>query len=129
MINIKEVLSIHEILIINFGGALGIRDIGLLESAISRPFQTFDGIELYGTVEQKASAILESILINHPFVDGNKRTGYTLFRLLLVSANIDIVATEDEKYNFVISVAEGKTGFEEILKWTRKRIKPTLQSK
>ena len=108
MLDIKEVLSIHERLIQEFGGASGLKDIGLLESAISRPYQTFDGNELYDSVEEKASAILESILINHPFVDGNKRTGYTLYRLLLLSANVDIDATEDERYDFVISVAEGK---------------------
>ena len=90
----------------------------------SRPYQTFDGNELYDSVEKKASAILESILINHPFVDGNKRTGYTLYRIILLSANVDIDATEDEKYDFVISVAEGMTAFEEILKWTKRRIKP-----
>ncbi len=124
MLDIKEVLSIHERLIQEFGGASGLKDIGLLESAISRPYQTFDGNELYDSVEEKASAILESILINHPFVDGNKRTGYTLYRLLLLSANVDIDATEDERYDFVISVAEGKTTFEEIVKWTKRRIKP-----
>ncbi|MEQ8476808.1 type II toxin-antitoxin system death-on-curing family toxin [Fulvivirga sp.] len=79
---------------------------------------------MYETPEEKASAILESILINHPFVDGNKRTGYTLFRLMLLSANIDIDATENEKYDMVISVAEGKTDYAQILDWTRKRMRP-----
>lgn len=124
MLNIKDVLSIHERLIQQFGGATGLKDIPLLESAISRPFQTFDGKDLYETPEEKASAILESILINHPFVDGNKRTGYTLFRLMLLSAKKDIDATENEKYDMVISVAEGKTDYAQILDWTRKRMRP-----
>ncbi|QSE99008.1 type II toxin-antitoxin system death-on-curing family toxin [Fulvivirga lutea] len=124
MLEIKDVLSIHERLIQEFGGASGLKDKPLLESAISRPFQTFDGKDLYQTPEEKASALLESILINHPFVDGNKRTGYTLFRLILLSSNMDIDATEDDKYDMVISVAEGKTDYAKILEWTRKRIKP-----
>jgi len=124
MVDIKDVLLIHERFIQEFGGASGLKDKGLLESAISRPFQTFDGKDLYISVEEKASSILESMLINHPFVDGNKRTGYALYRLLLLSSNMDIDASEDEKYDFVISVAEGKTNYEGILNWTRKRIKP-----
>ena len=79
---------------------------------------------MYESPEEKASAILESILINHPFIDGNKRTGYTLYRLILLSANLDIDAIEDDKYDMVISVAEGKTKYKDILDWTRKRIKP-----
>ena len=83
MISIKEVEIIHNILIDKFGGSKGIRDIGLLESALARPFSTFDNKDLYENPIEKASAILESIVINHPFIDGNKRTAYTLMRLLL----------------------------------------------
>ena len=93
MLDISDVLLIHERLIREFGGASGLKDRGLLESAIFRPFQSFGGQELYQSIEEKASAILESILINHPFVDGNKRTGYTLFRLMLLSENMDINAS------------------------------------
>jgi death on curing protein len=76
MISIKEAEQIHKILIDTFGGAHGIRDLSALESALSRPFQTFDDKELYPTAIDKAAALAESILNNHPFVDGNKRTGY-----------------------------------------------------
>ena len=68
MIDMQDVIRIHEILIDNFGGSKGIRDRGLLESAISRPFQTFDKADLYSNPVEKASALIESILINHPFV-------------------------------------------------------------
>ena len=72
MISKKEVLEIHSILIEKFGGSNGIRDHGLLESAIERPFQTFDGKELYPHYcTEKAAAILESIVKNHPCLDGN----------------------------------------------------------
>ena len=69
MIAVYEVIYIHDVLIQRFGGAAGTRDMGLLESALARPFQTFDGNELYPEVVQKAAAIIEILLINHPFVD------------------------------------------------------------
>ncbi len=78
MIELRDVLNIHNILIDKYGGTRGIREQGSLESAINRPYATFDKQDLYSTPEDKSAAILESILINHPFVDGNKRTAYDL---------------------------------------------------
>jgi death-on-curing protein len=123
MIDIQDVIRIHEILIDNFGGSKGIRDQGLLESAISRPFQTFDKIDLYSNPVEKAAALIESILINHPFVDGNKRIGYVLMRLLLMEYEYDLIATEDEKYDFVINIAKGKYHHTEIIEWIIDKIK------
>ncbi len=123
MISIKEVEIIHNILIDKFGGSKGIRDIGLLESALGRPFATFDNKDLYPNPIEKASAILESIVINHPFIDGNKRTAYTLMRLLLLENNLDISASQDEKYNFVIAASKGEFRFEEIKKWIQSNLK------
>jgi death-on-curing protein len=117
MISLKEVEEIHQILIVEFGGANGIRDIGLLNSALNRPLQTFDNKELYPTPIEKAASLIESILINHPFIDGNKRTGYVLMRLTLLSHNYDIIATQDEKYSFVIDIASGKLKFNTIVSW------------
>lgn len=117
MILIQDVISIHKVLIDQFGGRHGVRDLYLLESAIARPNSTFDGTDLYETIEEKASAIIESILINHPFVDGNKRIGYVMMRLMLLNTGKDIVASENDKYEFVISVASGKLKFEGILDW------------
>ena len=119
MIDIKEVEHIHELLIKEFGGSEGIRDINLLESALGRPFQTYDGVELYPTVLHKAASLIESILSNHPFVDGNKRTGYVVTRLFLNKHGLDIIASEDEKYDFVISVANGKFKFDQIFEWLK----------
>ena len=87
MIDIYDVKLIHQILIEKFGGSHGIRDRKLLESALARPFQTFDTKDLYLTPIEKAAALLESILINHPFIDGNKRIGYVLMRLFLINNN------------------------------------------
>jgi len=117
MILLEEVLSIHKILVEQFGGLQGIRDQSALESAIARPFATFDGVDLYPTPQAKGAALMESILINHPFLDGNKRTGYTLMRLFLLNANTDINANQDEKYQSVIKTASGQQKYNEILLW------------
>ncbi len=79
-----EVLGIHQILIQKFGGSQGVRDENALKSALERPFSGFGEIEFYSSPEEKASAILESIVKNHFFVDGNKRTGYVLMSLILM---------------------------------------------
>ncbi|QOI98561.1 MAG: type II toxin-antitoxin system death-on-curing family toxin [Flammeovirgaceae bacterium] len=119
MIDINEVEKIHDILIDKFGGAKGIRDKGLLESAINRPYQTFDGQELYPDPIDKAAAIFESIIINHPFIDGNKRTAYVLMRLMLKTNNIDIHLGQNDKYDFVLKAASGQVTFEQIKTWIK----------
>lgn len=117
MIELRTAESIHNILINTYGGSKGIRDKGALESALARPFATFDQNDLYLTAIDKAAALFESLIINHPFVDGNKRISYVLMRLILIENKIDIVASQDEKYNFVISASKGEYRFEEIKNW------------
>ena len=117
MIDIDEVIQIQEILIEKFGGIKGVRDLDLLESAISRPFQTFDNIDLYNSPIEKAAAIIESILINHPFIDGNKRIGYVLMRLILLNSHLDIEENENDKFEFVISIAKGERKYLDIKNW------------
>jgi death-on-curing protein len=124
MLDFDEVLEVHEQLIHKFGGAHGIRDKELLLSAISRPFQTFDMEELYPTLEAKASALLESLVTNHPFIDGNKRVGFTLYRLMLLSGSIDIDASMSDKYELISSIAEGNMTFDKILSWTMSHVQP-----
>lgn len=117
MISISEIILIQDILIDKFGGTRGIRDRGLLESAINRPYQTFDNKELYQNPVQKAASLIESIVKNHPFIDGNKRIGYVLMRLMLLDYGLDIIASQDEKYDFVIGIASGKLDFNQICDW------------
>ena len=117
MIEVSEVEKIHDILIDRFGGAKGIRDKGILESAIGRPFQTFDGKDLYPDPIDKAAAIFESIVSNHPFVDGNKRTAYVLLRLILKRNQLDIKVDQVVKYDFVIKAAKGELTFDKIRAW------------
>jgi len=123
VIDLKDVLNIHNLLIDKFGGSKGIRDRGALESAIYRPFATFDHQDLYPTPPDKAAAILESIVINHPFVDGNKRTAYVLMRIILLDSGFDIVASHDEKYKMVIAASTGDMRFEDIRTWIHLRCK------
>jgi death-on-curing protein len=122
MIELDDVLNIHNILIDKFGGGKGVRDIGALESAINRPFATFENIDLYPYPAEKAAAILESILVNHPFIDGNKRTAYVMMRLVLLDNGLDIAASHDEKYKMVISASKGDIRFDEIKSWIQTHI-------
>lgn len=122
MISVKEAEEIHKILIDAFGGAHGIRDLGALESALARPYQTFEKNELHPTPILKAASLIESILINHPFLDGNKRTGYVLMRIFLISNGLDIKASQEEKYDLVINIASGKAKFATIVTWLNNHV-------
>ena len=122
MISVDDVEQIHRVLISKFGGSQGIRDRQALESALSRPFQTFDGVDLYPDVISKGASLLESLLINHPFVDGNKRTAYVVLRMYLLSNDMDIYASEDNKYEIINNVASGVTKYDEIVEWLRRTV-------
>jgi len=123
MISLEQTEIIHNILIDKFGGSKGIRDIGLLKSALGRAYVTFDGNELYPSPVEKAAAIFESIIINHPFIDGNKRTAYTLMRLILLESELDIAAKQEDKYYFVIAASKGEFRFEQIKNWIQSNLK------
>lgn len=123
MISVQEVETIHNMLIDKFGGSKGIRDLGLLESAVARPFATFQMKDLYPNPIDKASALLESLVINHPFIDGNKRTAYTLMRLILLENKMDIHASQEEKYHLVISASTGQYRFNDIRDWISRYLK------
>jgi death on curing protein len=124
MITKEEVFIIHEQVVSLHGGANGVRDMSGLESAIARPCQSFGGEDLYPTCFEKGAAIGESIIMNHPFVDGNKRTGYVLMETLLRLEGFKIVATDDELYQFVIDISTGAKRFEEIVEWLKANSKP-----
>ncbi len=117
MISIQLAEELNKIISESSGGSSGIRDEKLLSSALNRPFQTFDGKELYPSAIDKYAAIFQSIVLNHPFLDGNKRIGYVLMRLLLSENGLDIEASDDEKYSFVIRVSRGEIEYEGIKDW------------
>lgn len=119
MILLEDVLTLHDFSIKDFGGLSGVRDIGLLESAIARPFQTFSGDDLYPSPISKVAAVGESLIINHPFLDGNKRTGILVMIALLKEYNIQVNASNDSLYQFTISISTGETKFDQIVEWLR----------
>ena len=122
MIRLEFAINIHEILIDKYGGIHGLRDSKALESAITRPFMTFDQQDLYPSTLEKATALIESLISNHPFLDGNKRIGYVLMRYFLLENNLDIKASQQEKYGFVIKIAQGQLSFDQIHSWLSERM-------
>ena len=122
MITVKQAQRAHALLLAEFGGASGLRDEGGLEACLARPYQTFGGDDLYPTSMGKAAAILESIIIRHPWVDGNKRTGYVLMELVLVENGLSIRADEDEKYEMTIQVATGQLNADGVRTWLESRV-------
>lgn len=119
---LKWVLETHEVLIKQYGGTQGVRDLNLLHSALFRPYASFDGVDLYASPVEKAAAILESIIINHPFIDGNKRIGYILMRSILMLNDMDVYASHKAKYKFVIEVTEGKYTLDSIKEWIERHL-------
>ena len=124
MISVQQVLVIHSIAIKKFGGSEGVRDMKGLQSELARPFQTFDGNDLYPTIFEKAAAIGESIIINHPFLDGNKRTGYLLMEAMLRNVDLKIVANDEALYTFVINISTNAISFKEMVEWLKTNTKP-----
>ncbi|QXV67351.1 type II toxin-antitoxin system death-on-curing family toxin [Mucilaginibacter sp. 21P] len=122
MITLQEVLEFHNVVIDAHGGSKGIRDQAGLEAALARPYMTFDGQDFDPTAIDKAAAIFESLIINHPFIDGNKRTAYVLLRLTLLDEDVDINATQDEKYDMAILASMGNIHFEEIKDWIQSKL-------
>ncbi len=88
-----------------------------MESAINAPLQSYDNIELFPSIQQKGACLGYGIIMNHPFVDGNKRTGAHAMLVFLAINGIELCFDDDELVNTVLNVAAGKTKFEELLKW------------
>ncbi|RMB56108.1 type II toxin-antitoxin system death-on-curing family toxin [Dokdonia sinensis] len=123
MITPKLIKELNELIFSHSGGSAGVRDEQGLLSAINRPYQTFDGRDLYPTIIDKAAAIFQSIIINHPFIDGNKRMAYALMRYLLYQGHFELNATEEEKYQFVIKASKGEFEYDDIKTWILKYLK------
>ncbi len=116
-LNAEQILFIHTRLIKETGGESGIRDLGLLRSAVARPQATFDQTDLYPNIFFKAAALFESLVNNHPFVDGNKRTGIASTVLLLQINNYSFQTSQEEMVRFTLSIAQGTETLESIAAW------------
>ena len=119
MISIDDILQLHKLSSEKFGGSHGLRDFGLLESAVARPYQTFGGEDLYPEIFGKAAAITESIIINHPFIDGNKRTGFLAMFTMLKEDNYRLTVNQEAAYIFTIKISTGEINFEGIVDWLK----------
>ena len=120
-IGANVVVAIHKLQISEHGGSDGIRDQGLLESALARP-QNIAAYEPDADVARLAAAYGYGIIKNHPFVDGNKRTGYVVMEAFLVLNGQSLIASEEEKYPIVIAVADGTMSEDEFAEWLRERL-------
>ena len=113
----EQVLFIHARIIAETGGAHGVRDLGLLQSAVARPRVTFDNSDLYPDVFSKSGALLDSLINNHPFVDGNKRTGIASAVLFLNINGLRCTASNQEMEDFVMRVATHHSETDELSLW------------
>jgi len=116
----EQVLFLHARLIEETGGSHGIRDVGLLQSAVARPQATFEGEELYPGVFSKAAALMHSLINNHPFVDGNKRTGTAAAVLLLRANGWSFEASNTELEEFTLRVVREELDVPEVAGWLRR---------
>lgn len=118
-LTLNEVLLLHARLIQSTGGMRGIRDLGLIESALPRPKATFEGAELYPDLWAKAAALMHSLTQNHPFVDGNKRTALTATGIFLELNGYRLSASNDAAAAFMLSIAIGQVDADEIAAWLK----------
>jgi death-on-curing protein len=119
---VGEVLEIYERVMRQSGGSVGILNLGSLESAVAQPRMTFNDEELYPTIVEKASALGYSLIQNHPFVDGNKRTGHAAMETFLMLNGYEISASEDEQEEIILGIASGKINRSTFAKWLQKCI-------
>lgn len=125
-LSFSEILRIHQLVIAESGGAGGIRDVGALGSCVAQPQMTFGGQELYPTIEAKATSLCFSIVMNHPFVDGNKRVGHAAMETFLVLNGLELVADVDNAEQVVLSLAGHELSREGLLNWVRSNVRPLM---
>lgn len=111
----ENVLSIYEVLTLKTGGTVGIRDEGLLASALEAPYQTFSGVDLFPTLLEKGVRLGFGLVSNHPFVDGNKRIGILIMLVFFEMNGILIDFTDDEVVDMALGVASGKYSYNDLL--------------
>jgi death-on-curing protein len=124
-LSISEVLELHQMLIDSSGGASGIRDLGALESAVAQPHAAFGDEELYPNVVTKAAALCFSLVMNHPFLDGNKRIGHAAMETFLVLNGHELNATVDDQEQIILSMAAGELPRDDFVKWLKEHTTTT----
>ncbi|MCL4531193.1 MAG: type II toxin-antitoxin system death-on-curing family toxin [Chloroflexi bacterium] len=123
-LTVAEVIQLYRLVMEQSGGTVGILSLASLESAIAQPRMTFNDAELYSTIAEKASALGYSLVMNHAFLDGNKRIGHAAMEVFLVLNGYEINAPADEQESIILNLAAGKLEREDFTEWIRKHIKP-----
>nr|WP_294672424.1 type II toxin-antitoxin system death-on-curing family toxin [uncultured Ruminococcus sp.] len=113
----QQILLLHSQLISGTGGSDGLRDVGLLESAINSPFQQFGNEDLYPTIQQKASRLCFGLVNNHPFIDGNKRIGAHVMLVFLALNGIELEYTQDDLSSTILKLASNEISYQQLTKW------------
>jgi death on curing protein len=121
-LTLAELLELHRRIIEQSGGADGIRDLGLAESALAQPQMFFGGIELYATLAEKAAALCFSLVMNHPFVDGNKRIGHAAMETFLVMNGFELDSDIDDSESVILGLASGDLGRPAFAEWVGERV-------
>ena len=120
-LSLTQILDLHQLQIRRFGGAAGLRDRGALEAAVARPQMTFDGEDLYPAIEDKAAALMHSLVMNHPFVDGNKRVGAHAAIVFLLANESEPAFSPTELTEIALAVACGSVNAAALAIWLRQR--------
>jgi death on curing protein len=123
-LSLAEVIDLHGRIIAETGGGAGLRDIGALESALAQPRQSFGGEHLYPTLVSKAAALGFSLVMNHPFVDGNKRIGHAAMEAFLMLNGLEIRADVNDAESEILALASGQRRREEFLRWVESHVVP-----
>jgi death-on-curing protein len=118
----EQLLELHEEMLEIFGGSSGLRDRGALEAAVARSAMTFGGEDLYPDLGAKAAALLHSLVMNHPFVDGNKRVGAAAAELFVELNDHDLNASDSELEDVTLATARGEMSAEALAIWFRQRL-------
>lgn len=121
-LSLTEILDLHERILLTSGGVGGVRDLGGLESAVALPHATFDQRDLYPDAVSKAATLGYSLICNHPFVDGNKRTGHAAMETFLVMNGFEIAADVGEQEQVVLDAAAGRLSRDEFTRWLQGRV-------
>lgn len=121
-LTLGEVVTLHRQVLAQSGGGSGIRDLGLLESALQQPKATFGGTDLHPTVVEKAAALGFALIANHAFLDGNKRIGHAAMEVCLILNGFVIDASVDEQERVMLDVAAGERDRDGLATWLRRMI-------
>lgn len=117
MLNKRQIMMLHQHLVDETGGSPGLRDEGLLDSALNAPFQVFGDTSAYPSLQQKAARLCYGLVKNHPFIDGNKRIGAHVMLVFLAVNGLELSYTQQELSDIILQVAAGEKGYDDLLVW------------